>query len=118
MGQISVGDKVKFKSERMRYTVQACNDRFVVCTKPFNPLKTCLYTIIDFDECVRGTENLIFCAGFEDRKACEEALKRLTADVLDVNRSEVSHRNRIPLDIEKIYHANVKEGEEYVPVTS
>ena len=116
--KVSVGDKIKFKSERMRYTVQACNDRFAVCTKPFNPLRTHLYTIIDFSEGIRGTENLIFCAGFEDRKDCEEALKRLTADVLDVDSSEISHRNRIPLDIEKIYHVNVKEGEEYVQVTS
>ena len=60
-----VGDKIRFKEEKQRYTVQACNDHFAVCTKPFNPKHTCLYTIIDFVNGVRGTENLAFCMGFE-----------------------------------------------------
>jgi hypothetical protein len=56
-----------------------------------------LYTIIDFKQQIRGTENLIFCMGFETDEQCEEALQRL------VNReSEITRRNRVPLVIEKI----------------
>jgi len=93
--RLQVGTKIKFRSEKQRYTVQASSDRFAICTKPFNPRKTVLYTIIDFDEGVRGTENLIFCMGFETRKLCEEALERLGR-----GDSAVSYRTRIPLDIE------------------
>jgi len=95
--RLKVGTKIKFTSEKQRYTVQASNRRFAVCTKPLNVQRTVLYTIIDFKEGVRGTENLIFCAGFETRKLCEEALGRL-----ERGESEVSYRNRIPLDIERV----------------
>ena len=89
-----VGAKIKFKAEKQRYTVQASNERFAVCTKPFNAQRTVLYTIIDFEQQIRGTENLIFGMGFETRGLCEEALERLSK-----GETEVSRRNQIPLDI-------------------
>lgn len=92
---MKVDDKIKFRCEKQRYTVQACNDRFAVCTKPFNCRKTVLYSVIDFERQIRGTENLVFGMGAETREQCEEMLARLTA-----GESEVSHRNRINLDIE------------------
>ena len=95
---MKVGDRVKFKSEKFRYTVQACNKRFVVCTKPFNLEKTVLYTIIDFARNIRGEEGLVFCLGFETREKCEEALERLMR-----GESEVSYRNYRELDIENFY---------------
>jgi hypothetical protein len=106
---LKVGSKVKFASEKRPYTVQASSERYAVCTKPFNPQHTVLYTVIDFKDNVRGTENLIFGMGAETRELCEEMLKRLTApcehldmdDVICDCRTEVSHRNRIALDIEK-----------------
>jgi hypothetical protein len=94
---MNVGDKVKFREEKLRYTVQACDERFAVCTKPFNAQKTVLYTVIDFKWEVRGTENLIFGEGAETREQCEEMLARLAS-----GETEVSHRNRIPLRIEKV----------------
>ncbi len=94
---VGVGTRITFAEEKQCYTVQACNDRFAVCIKPFNARKTFLYTIIDFREGVRGTENQIFCAGFETRTECEEALERLAN-----SESEVSHRNRVPLKIERL----------------
>ena len=51
--KVEVGDKIKFKSEKQRYTVKACNDRFAIATKPFNARKTFLYTIIDFRNKIR-----------------------------------------------------------------
>lgn len=95
--KLEVGKKVKFQREKQRYTIQAANGLFAICTKPFNPKHTVLYTIIDFSKGIRGTENLIFGLGFETKKQCEEALMRLT-----IKETEVS-RNNVPLDIERIY---------------
>ena len=93
--KIPVGTKIKFKGEKQKYTVQASNGVYAVCTKPFNAKKTVLYTIISHLENVRGTENLIFGMGAETKEQCEEMLERLTQ-----GETEVSHRNRVPLDYE------------------
>lgn len=90
------GQKVKFSSERLRYTVRAANERFAICTKPFNARHTTLYTIIDFKRRVRGRENLIFGMGFETDEDCQRALARLIA-----GESEVSYRHYVALDIEE-----------------
>ena len=90
----SVGDRIWFKSEKRPYRVKASDERFVVCTKPHNPQRTVLYTIIDFKRQVRGTENLVFCMGFETDELCKEALERLQK-----GESEVTYRNYVPLDI-------------------
>jgi len=92
----NVGDKIKFEEEKQAYTIQACNDRFLVCTKPFNLMHTVLYTVVDLDRNIRGTENLIFGMGAETKEQCEEMLERLS-----IGESEVSHRNYIELKIEK-----------------
>ena len=92
-----VDDRVWFVGERNPYRVQARDKRFLVCTKPFAARKTVIYTVVDLLEQVRGTEDLIFCMGFEDRKHCEEALARLAS-----GQSEVSHRNRVALLVLKI----------------
>jgi hypothetical protein len=95
--KLKKGDKVWFPGEKQGYTVRVRNKRYVICTKPFNPRKTVLYTIIDMKEQIRGTENLIFCMGFETDKQCDEALQRLIK-----GESEISRRNRVPLVIDKI----------------
>lgn len=94
--EFSVGMKIWFEREKRPYTVKACDERYIICTKPFNVYHTVLYTIIDLGKKVRGTENLIFCMGFETDQQCKDALKRLQA-----GESEVTHRNVIPLDIIK-----------------
>lgn len=92
-----VGDKIKFAEEKAAYTVQAMNDRYAVCTKPFNPARTVWYTIIDFEEEIRGPENLVFGFGAETRELCEEMLARIVS-----GESEISHRSRIELRQEVI----------------
>lgn len=87
-----VGDKVRFAEEKQAYTVQARSDRFLVCTKPFNPRRTVLYTVVDVANQVRGMENLIFGMGAETRAQCEQMLERL-----ERGKTEVSYRNRVPL---------------------
>jgi len=88
------GDKVKFKREKQRYTVQACDSRYLICTKPFNAKRTVIYTIVDLQEKIRGKENLVFCMGFETKELCEYALARLQKGI-----SEISGINRIALDL-------------------
>lgn len=100
-----VGALVKFAKEKKRYTIQASNRFFSVCTKPQNLVKrrgksgvvkkSVLYTIIDWVHQQRGTENLVFGMGAETRKQCEEMLDRLTN-----NETQISHRNFCELDIE------------------
>lgn len=98
---LPIGTKVKFAGEKQRYTVQASNVAFAVCTKPFNAQKTVLYCIIDWGNKVRGTENLVFGLGAETKQQCEEMLQRLTA-----GKTEVSHRRSSVLDIEKVFFNN------------
>ena len=90
----SVGSRIWFSNEKRPYRVKASDERFTVCTKPHNPMKTVMYTIIDFKRQVRGTENLVFCMGFETDELCQEALGRLQKE-----ESEVSYRNNVPIDI-------------------
>ncbi len=99
--KVPVGTKIKFHSEKQCYTVQASNAFILVCTKPFNARKTVLYTIVDRKEKVRGPEGVVFGLGAETRAQCEEMLARLTE-----GKSEMSHRHRIDLDIEKYYIPN------------
>lgn len=94
--RVPVGAKIWFEGEKQGYTVRASNVAFCVCTKPFNAQKTVLYTVIDWEQDIRGTENLVFGMGAESDEDCEEMLERLTLD-----ETEVSHRNRVPLNIVK-----------------
>lgn len=97
--KFAIGDKIWFMREKWPYKVRSCDERFVICTKPFNPKKTVLYTIIDLKENIRGTENLIFCEGFETDEDCNEALVRLQS-----GETELSSRNYVELDIIRIEH--------------
>ena len=93
---LKVGDKIKFQSEKQRYTIQAKNDRYLICTKPFNARKTYLYTIIDLERLVRGALNLIFGTIYNldnlvQAQKCIEDLEK--------GEYEVSHRNCLKLDV-------------------
>lgn len=110
---LDVGDKIVFSQGRRLkntkpYTCISSNKFFAVCTQPLNMIKrlgggkykhtkTVMYTVIDWLEWRRGTENLIFGMGAETKKDCDEMLARLTN-----GESEVSHRNTTELSIEKI----------------
>lgn len=99
-----VDGKVKFLAEKTPYRIWAVGQRFIVCTRPFNPQRTVLYTIIDLKREVRGPENLIFGSGAETKELCEEMLKRLEA-----GESEVTYRNYLDLDIEWV-QSKIIEG--------
>lgn len=92
-----VGDFIRFKEEKLKYEVIARNDRFLICTKPFNARKTVLYCIVDLVEWIRGPENLIFGFGCETKEQAEEMLERVRS-----GKSQISFRHCITLSVEKM----------------
>lgn len=107
LSQLHAGAKVWFDREVQGYNVIARSERFIVCTKPFNPKHTVLYTIIDTKREIRGTENLVFGAGAETDEQCEEMVKRLEGRCKDTGfQTEISHRNNVPVHIRKVYYTS------------
>jgi len=93
-----VGDKIKFVEEKKPYTIKACNERYLVCTKPFNLKHTVLYTIVDLQEGIRGTNWFVFnIYNYMVDSDCKQCLEELIS-----GECEISHRNCIKLNIEKI----------------
>ena len=93
--KINIGDKIKIPNQKLKYTVQARDNRYIICTKPFNPKHTVLYFIIDLETKRRGPDNMVFCSGYENREQCEERLKELQEGLI-----EVSWRRGIDLDLD------------------
>ena len=98
--KLSKGDKVKFASEKQHFTVREANDRFAICTKPFNLRRTVIYTIVDKKLQIRGADDLIFGMGYETDEQCKDALERL-----ERGEAAVSRKKFIPLDIILVSHA-------------
>ena len=116
-----VGQKVYFAEEKRPYTIKACDDRFLICTKPYNLRKnTVLYTIVDIVEGIRGTDG--YSLGpydYTTTEDCEAFLKELQEGekirernkiafnqpdgiIEDIGAGHISYRNRIGLNITKI----------------
>lgn len=91
-----VGDKIKFKSEKRRYTVVGTTDRYVVCTKPFAARRTYIYTIVDFLEKERGPDHWLFGKYFHD----DPDDVKLCLEELESGECKLSPRRSIPLDLE------------------
>lgn len=73
----------------------ARNERYIICTQPYNPKRTVMYFIIDLERGIRGPDNMIFCFGYETALDCAERL-----DELERGRIEVSQRRCVSLDLE------------------
>ena len=116
-----VGQKIYFKEEKKPYKIRACDERFLICTKPYNFRKeTVIYTIVDLKENVRGRDGYAFGPySYYKQDDCDIYLKELQKgakieeanDIVfkthvgmieDVGAGHVSYRHRIPLNIEKI----------------
>lgn len=93
--RVEVGDKVYVPNEKRPYRVRARDERYIICTKPFNPQKTVLYFIVDLVDKWRAPDNMIFCRGYESDEDCIERLKELQNGSI-----ELSVRRGIPLDID------------------
>lgn len=94
---LKAGQLVRFAEEKQRYRIRAADKRYAICTKPMNALRTVLYTVVDFEQRIRGTENLIFCAGAVTDEQCSEMLERLAT-----GKTQISRRNRIKLRITEV----------------
>ena len=89
------GDKIRFAEEKQAYTVIVSNDRYAVCTKPFNLQKTLLYCIVDFVDKIRGPNNLVMNSyRYETLEGCEQTLIDVTSGKI-----EISQRHRAKLNI-------------------
>ena len=86
------GDPVYLYTEKRPYRVKCRDDRYIICTKPYNPKRTVMYFIVDLKEQRRGPDNMVFCSGYETQEQCEERLKELQE-----GRIEVSRRHDLPL---------------------
>lgn len=89
-----VGSRIWFNGEVNPYKVRARNSRYIICTKPFNPKRTVLYTIIDLQTDMRGPDNNVFCMGYETDEQVEANMRELERGQL-----EVSRRRAVPLDV-------------------
>ena len=87
------GDPVYINNEKRPYRVKCRDDRYIICTKPYNMQRTVMYFIADLKEQRRGPDNMVFCFGYETQKQCEERLKELQAGTI-----EVSRRHDVPLE--------------------
>lgn len=101
-----VGDKIYFASEKRPYTIQACDERYLICTKPFNLQHTVQYTIIDLKLGIRGADNYWKWGGrfdYSKREECERCLLALYGKCFDSDGERVdvmiSYRNQVELDI-------------------
>jgi hypothetical protein len=82
---LRVGDYVQIYGEKRPYIVKCRDDRFIICTKPFNLRHTVFYFIIDLKRGLRGPDDCVFCAGYETQEQCEERLKELQAGEIEVS---------------------------------
>ena len=93
--KVNIGDKVYIPTDKRPYTVKARDERYIICTKPFNLRHTVLYFIIDLVNKWRAPDNMIFCHGYETDEQCVERLKELQNGTI-----QLSRRRGILLDIE------------------
>jgi hypothetical protein len=96
--EIKVGTKIFFEKEIRPYMVKAHNDRYAICTKPYNPKRTVLYTIIDFKNKQRAPNWWIFnIYDYKVQADIEQCLKDL-----ETGECELSKRRAVSLDIIEI----------------
>ena len=93
--KVQVGDKVKIPDQRRRFTVQARDERYIICTKWLNLHHTVIYFIVDLKERKRGPDDRVFCSDYETILQCKERLQELQKGEIFLSR-----RRSIDLDID------------------
>ena len=93
--RVDVGDNVYIPGEKRPYTVQCRDDRYIICTKPFNLRHTVQYFIIDLVDKWRAPDDMVFCFGYETTEQCLDRLRELQSGEIHLSR-----RRGVPLDVE------------------
>ena len=93
--RVEVGDKVFVPNEKRPYRVRARDERYIVCTKPYNPQHTVMYFIVDLKRKWRAPDDRVFCSGYETDEQCNDRLKELQCGEIGL-----SIRRGIPLDVD------------------
>lgn len=93
--KVNVGDKVFIPNQTKPFRVRCRDDRYIICTKPFNLKHTVIYFIVDLQDKWRAPDDRIFCSGYETDKDCMDRLKELEDGEIGL-----SIRRGIPLDID------------------
>lgn len=92
------GQKIWFSDGKKSFRVREANDKFAICTQPYNfKPNTVIYTIIDFEHNIRGLDNMVF--GMHDYYSdedCADAMKDLMSGKMEVSRK---HHKHVVLDI-------------------
>lgn len=89
--QFKSGMKIWFEGERNGYTIRACNNRYLICTKPFNLKKrTVIYTIVDLWGHIRGIDDYVSTPyNYYEQKDCEQCLEDLASGEIGISRHHI-----------------------------
>lgn len=85
------GMKIWFDGERNGYTIRACNERYLVCTKPYNFKKNMvIYSMVDLWEGIRGKDGYVFSPySYYDQEDCDNYLEDITTGKVSVSRHHI-----------------------------
>jgi len=98
------GSLVWFDGEKAPYRIRCRSERYIICTKPYNPQRTVLYCIVDLYHWIRGPENLVFGFGAETDEQCFEMLQRVMG-VVPHQETQISRRHYAPLSVVRVENA-------------
>lgn len=93
--KVSIGDKIYIPGNKKPWKVRCRDDRYIICTQPYNPRHTVLYFIIDTEEKRRAPDDRVFCFGYETDEDCNDRLKELQNGEIFL-----SKRRGVPLDVD------------------
>lgn len=98
---LNKGQRVWFSDGKKSFKVREANEKFAICTQPYNfKPETVIYTIIDFENNIRGMDNMVFGVhDYYSDEDCAEAMKELLSGDLEVSRR---HHKYVKLDIIKV----------------
>jgi hypothetical protein len=89
---LEVGDKIYFRGEKRGYEIKARNERYLICTKPFNPKHTVTYTILDSEELINSTNNCVFNPyDYSLQKDIDESLTDLVEEKYELSQRHQVH---------------------------
>jgi hypothetical protein len=99
--KLAVGDRVWLGGKKQPWTVRARGPRYVILTKPYNPKRSTLYTVIDLELGIRGTDDYVGSLGYETPEQIDASMA-----LFDSGEAEISTRNNVKLDLTRVEAAS------------